>query len=498
MAVKRGFKLTSNIILILSALLWGFAMFMVFEDNYATTPVHDLSDIPIDRVNGDQFQDWMDVRLGGNKIGYVMRSFGNTPLGYALKDYSLVKIPMGGTVREVYLDSYAILNVDYSLKSFTFGMVSGDYTTDVYGEVRNGKLLVKVMSQNHESMVSFDAENGIYLPGVVSLMAKAKGFPMGKFTLPTFDPFSLVTSDLEVGIDSVETVTTGFGVKKGHRLSLTFSGVTSYMWVDNSGRVIREEETGGMEMVAISKEKALDMPYVETVSGDILDDLAVPCNGEIPDPRNSTYLKILVEGIKPEFFDLNDDFQKIVSTDPLILEIHPGRIDSSILAEEEKFLKSEMLIQADDLRIIDRASRIVFGLAAKKVMAAALGTWVYENVQKDYAISLPSAVDVLEVRKGDCNEHTSLFTALARASGLPTKICMGVVYKDGLFYYHAWPAVYLGCWTPIDPTFGQKLADATHVKILEGGFERQADLLRVVGKIKITVLETSEKTESQL
>jgi transglutaminase-like putative cysteine protease len=107
-------------------------------------------------------------------------------------------------------------------------------------------------------------------------------------------------------------------------------------------------------------------------------------------------------------------------------------------------------------------------------------------------------VDVLEVRKGDCNEHTSLYTALARAAGIPTKICIGVVYKDGLFYYHAWPAVYLDGWRPMDPTFGQDLADATHIKILEGGFERQADLLRVVGKMSVTVLETSKRDENQL
>jgi transglutaminase-like putative cysteine protease len=99
-------------------------------------------------------------------------------------------------------------------------------------------------------------------------------------------------------------------------------------------------------------------------------------------------------------------------------------------------------------------------------------------------------VDVLEVKKGDCNEHTALYTALARAAGIPTKMCIGLVYKDGIFYYHAWPAVHLNGWTPIDPTFGQERADATHLKLLEGGFERQADLMRVVGKIKITVLES--------
>jgi transglutaminase-like putative cysteine protease len=207
---------------------------------------------------------------------------------------------------------------------------------------------------------------------------------------------------------------------------------------------------------------------------------------------------VLINGIKPEFFDLSDDFQTVVSTDPLILEIHPSDIKPSEQDNYEAYLKSETFVQVGDARIKKAASDITSRSTDNTASADAIGEWVFKNIEKDYAVSLPSAVDVLEIRKGDCNEHTSLYTALARAAGIPTKICIGVVYKDGLFYYHAWPAVYLDGWRPMDPTFGQDLADATHIKILEGGFERQADLLRVVGKMSVTVLETSKRDENQL
>ena len=58
-----------------------------------------------------------------------------------------------------------------------------------------------------------------------------------------------------------------------------------------------------------------------------------------------------------------------------------------------------------------------------------------------------------------------------------------------MFYYHAWPAVYVNNhWQPVDPTFGQNTADATHIKLLEGGFDSQASLMRVVGKLKVNIL----------
>ncbi len=498
--MKRNWisKFGPNLTLLISFLFWAFSMFLVFEDNYATNPAADLSDIPLDQFNSDEFQNWMDVRLGGDKIGYVMQSFGNTPLGYILKDYSLIKIPMGGTVREVYLDSYAVLNADYSLKTFTFGLVSGNFTTDLYGEVRNGNLLVKLRSQNNETAVSFDANNGIFLPSVVPLMAKAKGFPRGRFTLPTFDPFSLITNDLEVVIDSLEKIETGFGYIKAYKLSLIFSGVSSSMWISEKGQVVKEEETGGMEMAAVTKETALNMPNVDFAQKDILNDLAVPCSGVISDPRNIDYLKVVINGIEPELFDLEDDFQTIISTDPLVLEIHPGRIDSSELKDRVPYLQSKTFVQSDDPRIMKAASEITSNSLTNEIIANDIGKWVFENVEKDYTVSMPSAIDVLEIKKGDCNEHTSLYTALARASGLPAKICIGIVYKDGRFYYHAWPAVYLGGWRPLDPTFGQDVADAAHIKFLDGGFERQADLLRMVGRVSITILETSESMKEQL
>jgi transglutaminase-like putative cysteine protease len=98
---------------------------------------------------------------------------------------------------------------------------------------------------------------------------------------------------------------------------------------------------------------------------------------------------------------------------------------------------------------------------------------------------------VLETRKGDCNEHGTLFTALARAAGIPTKLVLGLVFLDGKFYYHAWNEAFVGKWIAIDPTFGQFPADASHIKFVEGNLNKSAEILRLVGKIELDVVEAS-------
>jgi transglutaminase-like putative cysteine protease len=60
----------------------------------------------------------------------------------------------------------------------------------------------------------------------------------------------------------------------------------------------------------------------------------------------------------------------------------------------------------------------------------------------------------------------------------------------GKFYYHAWPEVLLGDWVAVDPTFGQFPADAAHLRFVIGGFSKQAELLRLLGRLRIDVVST--------
>jgi transglutaminase-like putative cysteine protease len=121
--------------------------------------------------------------------------------------------------------------------------------------------------------------------------------------------------------------------------------------------------------------------------------------------------------------------------------------------------------------------------------ALAIYEWVHRNVAKEMTISLPSALDVLHTLKGDCNEHTYLSVALARAAGLPAKIVVGIVYHEGAFYYHAWPSIYAGRWIEMDPTWGQPTVDATHLALVEGEKDQQVQIIKVLGQLKIQVIE---------
>ena len=46
-----------------------------------------------------------------------------------------------------------------------------------------------------------------------------------------------------------------------------------------------------------------------------------------------------------------------------------------------------------------------------------------------------------------------------------------------------------GRWLPVDPTFNQFPADATHFSLVRGGLDRQAAILPLIGRLKMTMLD---------
>ena len=124
---------------------------------------------------------------------------------------------------------------------------------------------------------------------------------------------------------------------------------------------------------------------------------------------------------------------------------------------------------------------------SKWQLAKDINLWVHLNLRKEM-VDTVTAVDALLERRGECQSHTFLFTALARASGIPTRMVNGLVYSKEYegFLYHAWPEVFVGEWRAMDPTFGQIRADATHIKLTEDSDESPFRLMEFVGKVSIS------------
>jgi transglutaminase-like putative cysteine protease len=160
------------------------------------------------------------------------------------------------------------------------------------------------------------------------------------------------------------------------------------------------------------------------------------------------------------------------------------------MAREE--LASTPQIDADHAGIAALAREVAGGVPGAYAASVKLADHVYRRLQKAYGASADRASEVLAAGKGDCTEHSILFVALARALGIPARTVHGLVYArydDGVpaLYWHAWAEVQSANeWIAIDPTFGQAVADATHLA-LGGG--TQVDTVGLLGALTVVSAE---------
>src|SRR5262249_56152929 len=93
---------------------------------------------------------------------------------------------------------------------------------------------------------------------------------------------------------------------------------------------------------------------------------------------------------------------------------------------------------------------------------------------------------------GDWTEQSLLFTALARANGIPARLVQGLVATGDeggkALYWHEWVEVWAGDWIAVDPTLGQSVADATHFALGRGD---DSSPIRLVGKLKVLEVKDS-------
>jgi transglutaminase-like putative cysteine protease len=215
----------------------------------------------------------------------------------------------------------------------------------------------------------------------------------------------------------------------------------------------------------------------------------------IPEPNRKHLLKLQLSGFDLSNFALSGGRQRLDSDRlEITLEQLEPKSAVTIPVEDRRvsfFLQATPFMQSDHPQIRALAQSIVGREKDGYKAAQLLKDWVYRSVAKEPTVSIPNALEVLQSKKGDCNEHTVLFNALARAAGIPAKTAVGVVYLRGAFYYHAWSEVWLGKWISLDSVLNQFPADVTHVKFLEGDIDRQIDILQLIGKLKIHVLEAS-------
>lgn len=441
---------------------------------------------------------WMNISHKDRKIGYSHSTISQTSKGYRLTEILYMRLNTMGMVQDLNLKTQADLHPDLSISSFDFEISSGRFRFAVTGTFFQNILSIQTQNSGSSRKYDIKVKEKPYLAAGIADAVIAEGLRPGETrTFNVFDPATMGQEPVVVRIAGKEGVLNMGRKKDATKVLLTFKGTTQEAWIGEDGEILKEEGLLGIRLDKTSRHDALfGLPI--KASQDLTEVVSVPSNVIIEHPEDLKHLKVKIEGISFDRLDLDGGRQRLEGqvltiekeglTDLKVELTSSERTDTSKNIEN-RFLQPTLFIQSDHEKIRGLAKKIVSEADLPLEKAKKILFWIYKNIEKRPVLSVPDALSTLENRIGDCNEHAILLAALSRAAGIPARIEAGLVYLNGRFYYHAWNLLYVGKWVTADSLFGQIPADITHIRFSGGIPENQLDLIGVVGKVKLTVIE---------
>lgn len=454
------------------------------------------------------------VMQGNRQVGFASSTIDTALASITVNDYFIADLPIGGKARRATARTNVTLSRALRLKNFDLALDTESAPVRAEGRVDGDSVLLLRISAGTDSgrTQRVPLDGPILLPTLLPLAVALGEKPSvgRRYTLPVFDPSTMTPKAVELDVraeslfvvndsavfDSATARWRGIQpdtIRAWQITARSSGGFTG--WIDEQGRIVETTQLG-FELRRLPYEVAFenwraDSGRVVSEDRDILETTAIAANKRLDKRIESLTVRLQIVDLSG--FDIEGQRQHLAKNVLTIEPIPDSLLQAKYLVTQRPpvdsaYTRAEPLVQSDDPYI----RRLAFGLMGNnrdpRHVAERINTWVYRNIRDRITFGIPSAIDVLKARAGDCNEHTQVYVALARAAGLPARVAAGLAYVDGKFYYHAWPEVFLRDWVPVDPTFGQFPADAAHLRFTIGGLGRQTELVRLMGNLKIDVL----------
>jgi transglutaminase-like putative cysteine protease len=451
---------------------------------------------------------WRGVYYRGEKIGFTVSQTVSEGDGFELQEDGRLQMALLGATTAATLRTRAHVDAAFVLRAFEFSLDPGTGAVDVHGRLEGRRLLLTVItpSGSHSEERTLDEPPALSL-NLPRRLASGGLVAGARHRWTIFDPATLRNSPVTVNVGKRELVRgAGAAPVPAFRVEMEFAGLRTTSWITDTGEVMREESPLGLITVRESPDAARAAAVPRRMQVDLLQASAVVprMRTRVAEPRDVRRMQLRLDGLEATSLPREDLTGVSQRADGNIFELRDPQLLTAGPADPEaaRYLAAEPFIESDAPEIRAEAATAVAGAATPRDRAEKLTRYVNALLDKKPTVSLPSAREVLRTRVGDCNEHTALYVAMARAQGIPARTAVGLVYIHGAFYYHAWPEVYLaespsstrsaqaaGLWLPVDPTLNQFPADATHLRLARGGLDKQAAILPLIGRLKIDVTD---------
>ena len=439
---------------------------------------------------------WSGVIFNGNKVGFShLRVEPLSERGqYRLTSEAAIRIRLLGYEKAINLRAEDVVGEDLSLRRFRYHYVIDGSELVQSGRIAGRTLSIEVATGKRPEQRTLELTGPVYPSSALTLIPVVEGLQVGserRFTVYSGELQQLAEATQRVEAYEQSPLFEGAAFK----VRTDLLGVATTSWIDAQGRPVLELGLDGVMVSALEEESAAKAYLAAAALNKdeaILEWSIVRADRAIPHPREVGRLRVRLEGAR-RAPPSSPRQQCDASAERATCDIAAARPIRASAVEVALGNQPSATVPSKDPMLRRLAAEIGAGLASPRQRIAAILRWMEVNIRKEPA-DVFSALDVLDSRRAECQGHAYLYAALARAAGIPTRVANGLVYSEehAGFLFHSWAeSVIDGNWEPVDPTFGQRLADATHITLVYG--ESMADLVPLldwVGRTRAAVLET--------
>jgi hypothetical protein len=473
-----------------------FALLVLLLSGCANTYFHDAGAPPPPNVitleTWPHRELWTGVVFNGDKIGFTrrqVRAAAGAPGRWEVESEAVMRLQFLGIDKRIRLHAVDRVRSDFTLEAFSYEHEIDGNRMQVSGEASGDAVTFTVKASSGAERKTLKSDRPLYPTSALAFLPVMNGLKVG--LARSFDVFHGETQ----AIAEAEQEVLGFEASKlfegsAFKVATRLLGLETTTWIAPDGRPLFELGMRGVIISALEDEARARQYLVEASLNkrDALVDFSLLRAGPIDQPRRVSKMNIVLEGFPKEFVLEKEAAQACIRSAER-LECSIDRAAPLAQGDFQRYLRPTLAAPSTLPEISSLARAIAGNAASDDARIARLLAWMDANIAKE-AIDAFSATDVLHAKRAECQGHAYLFAALARALGVPTRIVNGIAYSadHGGFLYHTWNEAWIAGrgWQPVDATFGQPHADATHVKLLEG--ETAAELLplvSLVGRVRV-------------
>jgi len=436
--------------------------------------------IPVIPVRQD-----LTILIGGEEAGYCSYSLYRDPKGYEMTSESYMKLKIMGKPVELTFKERTHFHLNYLPRDYSLDITSPQGKQHIDASFGKDKITSTTASGERE----FPLEGTTVLVDNNLLSHWAVLAKTIDYTKDEEVRISSFVPQLQRVVDFSYTVV-GPDEEKGGltKVEANEAGVQIFFWVERKDTLIKRllipsQNFEAIEMKERPKKEDIEAPeFVEPM----LAALSIPSNVDMGDFNKIKYMKANIDLRFSGEPYLATGYQRFTG------EYSNGHI-TGIVEVKKKSLKATSALRfplaeplsvdsvyllpdhsvgiySDNEEIAEKAKKIISPTGNMFEASRAICLWVYRNVV--YQVTVGTALDAWETRKGDCGPKSLLAISMLRSVGIPARLVGGMLYANGKFAQHNWVEAYLGKkagWIPLDPTTGEaEKLNAGHITLWLG------------------------------